>query len=135
MGALVLRHATSRAGSAPPPVPSGAVAAARDLLHGRLADPPTLSELADAVDSQPFGLLRAFRAAFGLPPHAYLNQARVRRARALLGTGQRPAEVAAAVGFSDQAHLARHFTRSVGVPPGAYARERRNVQDGRRPRA
>jgi AraC-like DNA-binding protein len=26
--------------------------------------------------------------------------------------------------FTDQPHLNRHFTRIVGVPPGAYARER-----------
>ena len=34
-----------------------------------------------------FALLRAFRAATGLPPHAYLNQLRVRRARLLLDDG------------------------------------------------
>jgi AraC-like DNA-binding protein len=33
------------------------------------------------------------------------------------------------VGFTDQPHLNRHFTRIVGVPPGAYQRERKNVQD------
>ena len=64
---------------------------------------------------------RAFRAAYGLPPHAYLTNLRVQRARELLDAGLRPAEVAAHVGFTDQAHLTRHFKRVVGVPPGAYA--------------
>lgn len=32
------------------------------------------------------------------------------------------AEVAAAVGFYDQAHLTRHFRRVLGVTPGAYVR-------------
>jgi AraC-like DNA-binding protein len=32
--------------------------------------------------------------------------------------------VAAEAGFADQAHLTRHFKRIVGVPPGAYQRER-----------
>ena len=80
----------------------------------------------------PFALLRAFRAETGLPPHAYLNQIRVRLARRLLDDGLAPAVVAAEAGFADQAHLTRHFKRVVGVPPGAYQRERRNVQD--RPR-
>jgi AraC-like DNA-binding protein len=61
-----------------------------------------------------------------LPPHAYLNQLRVRYARRLLDDGLRPAEVASRSGFADQAHLTRHFKRTVGVPPGAY-REGRAV--------
>ncbi|WP_299690788.1 hypothetical protein [Hydrocarboniphaga sp.] len=36
--------------------------------------------------------------------------------------------MAAAVGFADQAHLARHFTRIVGITPGEYAKQiRRSV--------
>ena len=106
-----------------------AVAHARDILHARLTDPPTLDELAAAVGLPPFTLLRAFRAGFGLPPHAYLNQLRVQRASALLDRGVLPADAALRVGFADQAHLTRHFKRFHGVPPGAYRRERRNVQD------
>ncbi len=35
-----------------------------------------------------------------------------------------PAAAAAEAGFADQAHLTRHFKRIVGVPPGAYQRDR-----------
>jgi AraC-like DNA-binding protein len=120
LGAIVGRHAARPSGhgrdeGAPP-----SVRAARDLLHDRLADPPSLEELATAVGSGPFTLLRAFRAAYGLPPHAYLTNLRVQRAREMLDSGLRPAEVAARAGFADQAHLNRHFKRIVGVPPGAY---------------
>jgi AraC-like DNA-binding protein len=101
-----------------------AVGAVRDLLHERLADPPTLAELAAMTELSQFALLRAFRADMGLPPHAYLNQVRVRRARLLLDAGVPAADVAAQVGFADQAHLTRHFKRVVGVPPAAYQRER-----------
>ena len=76
-------------------------------------------------------LLRAFRDAYGMPPHTWLTDARVRRARLLLDAGTAPAEAAVAVGFTDQPHLNRHFARIVGVPPGAYQRERKNVQDAR----
>jgi predicted branched-subunit amino acid permease/AraC-like DNA-binding protein len=61
--------------------------------------------LAAAVEASPFSLLRAFRAETGLPPHAYVNQRRVRLARDLLTQGVAPADVAARVGFADQAHL------------------------------
>jgi len=101
-----------------------AVGAVRDLLHERLAEPPTLAELAAMTGLSQFALLRAFRAETGLPPHAYLIQLRVRRARLMLDDGLPPAEVAALTGFADQAHLTRHFKRVVGVPPAAYQRER-----------
>jgi AraC-like DNA-binding protein len=119
------RHARPRSVEAPH-LAGGptAVAVARELLHARVTDPPTLPELAAAVGLSPFALARTFRNELGLPPHAYLNQLRVRRAKALLDNGEPPAAVAQLVGFVDQAHLSRHFKRMYGVPPGAYRRER-----------
>ncbi len=107
-----------------------AVRTVRDLLTDRLADPPSLDDLALATGMSPFTLLRAFRGETGLPPHAYLNQIRVRLARRLLDGGMAPAEVAAEGGFADQAHLTRHFKRVMGVPPGAYQREREPAASG-----
>lgn len=100
---------------------------ARAVLEERMADPPSLEQLAADLGTSPFALLRAFRNAYGMPPHAWLTDARVRRARRLLDVGTPPAEAAVAVGFSDQPHLNRHFTRIVGVAPGAYQRERLDV--------
>ncbi|MFK8907493.1 AraC family ligand binding domain-containing protein [Streptomyces sp. YS-3] len=99
-------------------------ASARALLEERLADPPSLERLARDLGTSPFALLRAFKGAYGLPPHTWLTGERVRRARLLLEAGTAPAEAAAAVGFTDQPHLNRHFTRIVGVTPGVYRRER-----------
>ncbi|MFF5023232.1 AraC family transcriptional regulator [Streptomyces collinus] len=104
-------------------------ARAREVLEGRITEPPTLERLAADLGTSPFALLRAFRDTYGMPPHTWLTDARVRRARLLLDAGTAPAEAAVAVGFTDQPHLNRHFTRIVGVPPGAYQRERKNVQD------
>jgi AraC-like DNA-binding protein len=106
-------------------------ARARAALEERMAEPPTLERLAADLGTSPFALLRAFRDAYGMPPHTWLTDARVRQARRLLDAGTTPAEAAVAVGFTDQPHLNRHFTRIVGVPPGAYRRERKNVQDAR----
>ena len=94
------------------------------LLEERMADPPTLEELAGELGTGTFSLLRAYRERYGMPPHTWLTDARVQRARRLLDAGVPPAETAAAVGFTDQSHLSRHFGRIVGVPPGAYQRER-----------
>jgi AraC-like DNA-binding protein len=126
LAGLLRAHATPGPASVATPVRRAphAVGTVRDLLAERISDPPSLAELAALTGLSQFALLRAFRDATGLPPHAYLNQLRVRRARLLLDDGLPPADVAAQTGFADQAHLTRHFKRVVGVPPAAYQRER-----------
>ncbi|MFE9215283.1 AraC family transcriptional regulator [Streptomyces lavendulae] len=125
---VVARMLTRHAGPLPdrPLRRAGAADAerARNVLEERMAEPPSLERLAEELGTSPFALLRAFRDRYGMPPHTWLTDARVRRARLLLDTGTAPAEAAVTVGFTDQPHLNRHFTRIVGVPPGAYRRER-----------
>jgi AraC-like DNA-binding protein len=133
LSAALTRLLTAHAGAGPAAEPGPAprspasIRALCELLHERLADPPSLAELAAMTGLSQFALLRAFRAETGLPPHAYVNHLRVRAARTLLDHGVAPAEVAMTTGFADQAHLTRHFKRVVGVPPGAYQRERRQA--------
>jgi AraC-like DNA-binding protein len=94
---------------------------AADRMDSDPASPVTLAELAREASLSRYQLLRAFRRAFGLPPHAYLLQRRLSLARALLRAQGAPAEVAARAGFSDQSHLTRCFTRQFGISPGRYA--------------
>ncbi|WBB67886.1 AraC family transcriptional regulator [Micromonospora sp. WMMD812] len=108
------------AGVAPPP--HGLAARLRELLDTRTAEGITLAEAAGMLHAHPTHLVRTFTRAHGLPPHAYLTGRRIELARRLLLAGQRPAEVAAAAGFFDQAHLTRHFRRHLGVGPARYAR-------------
>ncbi|CAL9557997.1 AraC family ligand binding domain-containing protein [Streptomyces sp. enrichment culture] len=121
---LLRRHGGTLPQRTPLTAGASTAAAARDALLDRMAEPPSLEQLARELGTSPFALLRAFRTAYGMPPHAWLTNARVRAARRLLEAGTAPADAAAAVGFTDQPHLNRHFTRIVGVPPGAYQRER-----------
>ncbi|WP_194915751.1 AraC family transcriptional regulator [Catenulispora rubra] len=95
---------------------------ARDLM--REAYPETLSVelLAEAAGCSRFALYRAFAAEFGMSPSDYERQLRLRHARALLVSGSTPADVAAATGFADQAHLARWFKRAYGITPGVFVR-------------
>ncbi|MFI8994013.1 AraC family transcriptional regulator [Streptomyces sp. NPDC053542] len=121
---LLRRYGGPLPGLTPRAAGAAGAARAREILQERLTDPPSLEQLAAQLGTSPFALLRAFKRAYGMPPHAWLTDARVRRARHLLDRGSTPAEAAVAVGFTDQPHLNRHFTRIVGVPPGAYRRER-----------
>nr|WP_200904081.1 AraC family transcriptional regulator [Nocardiopsis sp. RV163] len=122
LGMLLRSHGRERAAGPVGHAARPEVERARRILAGRLVDPPTLEELAAGLGIGPFALSRAFRAVHGLPPHAYLNQLRVDRARTLLASGRRAGEVAVEVGFADQPHLTRHFKRRLGVPPAAYQR-------------
>lgn len=94
----------------------------RELLDARVVDGVSLADAAVALGSSPTHLARSFGSEFGIAPHRYLTGRRLDLARRRLLAGDRPADVAAAVGFHDQAHLTRHFRRLLGVAPAAYAR-------------
>jgi AraC-like DNA-binding protein len=113
-----LRHHLKAAPTARPE--PNLAAAYRDLLDARIVAGISLAEAAEALHAHPTHLVRTFRDAYGLPPHAYLTGRRVERARKLLLDGQRPAEVAAAVGFYDQSHLTRYFKRYLGTVPSSW---------------
>jgi AraC-like DNA-binding protein len=94
---------------------------ALDYMRASFAADLSLGELAACAALSPFHFARSFRRATGLPPHAYLIQLRLDRARHLLAAGHSPTEVALSVGFYDQSHLTRHFKRTYGITPGQYA--------------
>ncbi|MNQ48229.1 Arabinose operon regulatory protein [compost metagenome] len=116
---LFQRHARLPSPQAPGREPQ-VVARAKELLSSCLAAPPSLEQLARAVNLSPFHLARVFRRATGLPPHAWLMQRRLERARGLLKDGCAPLSVAMQLGFADQSHLSRQFKQTYGVGPGAY---------------
>jgi AraC-like DNA-binding protein len=102
---------------------------ARDYLHSHLHQDIGLDDLAQLTGVDRFRLSRAFKAAFGMAPHAYLIQLRLTRARHLLARGELPANVAAALGFADQSHLGRWFQRAYRMTPADYRRRCSIVPD------
>ena len=123
--ALVMRGLARHAGTPRPPDPHeaaalGPLARVRERLADDLLHAPTLAELAALAGCSRFQLLRRFQQAHGLPPHAWLLQQRLERARQLIRAGQGLAQAAADAGFADQSHLTRHFSRQFGYTPGAW---------------
>ena len=117
----LVRHAgTPRRPEAHEAAGLGPLARVRERLADDLLHAPTLAELAALAGCSRFQLLRRFQQAHGLPPHAWLLQQRLERARQLIRTGQGLAQAAAEAGFSDQSHLTRHFSRQYGYTPGAW---------------
>nr|WP_314479810.1 AraC family transcriptional regulator [uncultured Pseudomonas sp.] len=102
---------------------------ARDYLHDNLERDIRLDELARVCGIDRYRLSRAFKAAFGIAPHAYLIQLRLAKARRLLACGRTPAEVAVALGFADQSHLGRWFRRAYQLTPAHYRKRCSNLPD------
>lgn len=91
--------------------------------------------LAAELGWSPRRLIERFRDHVGLPPKAAARVIRLDRAVAALRSGTpRIAEVAAACGYADQAHLGRELRELGGITPGQLA-GRNFVQDNAASRA
>lgn len=119
---LAARHAAGAGGLPRPGANPAGLRRARDHLHASLEQPVTADGLAAVAGMSRFHLARQFRAAYGLPPHAYLLHLRLMEARRRLAAGVPPAEVAAGLAFADQSHLHKRFKGAYGITPGQYAR-------------
>ncbi|MFJ8357477.1 helix-turn-helix domain-containing protein [Streptomyces sp. NPDC093984] len=122
---LVRRHGTAPA--EPPPGPSGLsdrqLAAVRELMEERLAEPLPIAELASAASLSPSQFTRQFRASTGQTPHQHLLGLRLDQACRLLRTGSAPiGQVAVECGFSHQEHLTRVMRARMGTTPAAVRR-------------
>jgi AraC family transcriptional regulator len=65
------------------------------------------------------GIVRLFKATFGVPPYQYVLGRRVERAKTLLDENKEGlADIALQCGVSHQVHMTRMFRRFTGVTPG-----------------
>ena len=84
----------------------------------------TLSGLAKEADVHPVHLaLRVFRRSFGRTAGQLLRDRQFEQACDMLQGGEDPiAQIALDIGFYDQAHFSRFFSRRAGSSPGRYRR-------------
>jgi len=100
--------------------PSGALAAVAEHLDDHCTAEVSLDDLCRLSGYSPGHLVRAFRQAYGLTPHAYLINRRIQHGQNELKRGASIAEVALDAGFADQAHFQRTFKRVVAATPNQY---------------
>lgn len=92
-----------------------------DAVAAELHEPWPVKRLADVLGLSPFHFSRAFKASFGLPPHAWLRQQRMElAARLLRESGQPAADIAALTGHPSAAHFSHAFRRHWGMTPTRY---------------
>lgn len=96
---------------------------ARDLIDARYGETLDLDALAAEAGYSKYHFARAFAAAYGETPRAYLTRRRLERAKTLLRTANLTVtEVCFAVGFGSLGSFSSLFRRVVGVTPSAYQR-------------
>jgi transcriptional regulator GlxA family with amidase domain len=86
----------------------------------------SVKEIAKVARLSSYHFLRAFSATVGVSPHEYVIRCRLRHAQRLIisSASSRPlADIAVEAGFYDEAHLASHFRRVFGQPPGRWLRQ------------
>ena len=106
---------------------------ATDLLHDRLTETLSLSDVARSVGVHPVHLARVFRRHHHCTLGEYVRRLRVGLAcRRLSDSSASLAEIALASGFPDQSHFSRVFKRVTGWTPGAF---RSGTRTQGRPRA
>ncbi|RJX64846.1 AraC family transcriptional regulator [Vibrio sinensis] len=92
----------------------------RDKLLDEIDASHQLETLATEVGLSRYQLLRMFKRHFGMTPHAYVMDEKIKRAKVMLKRGQGISDIAHQLGFSDQAHFQRHFKKVLTVTPKYY---------------
>jgi AraC-like DNA-binding protein len=102
-----------------------AVSAATAWAYGRILETGgavRVGAIADRLEWSRKHLAARFREEVGMSPKMIARIARFNRAQVMAGSGGEGgwADVAAACGYADQAHLVREFSEFAGVTPGAW---------------
>jgi len=127
IGVQLVRRWSNRGTKATPfrgGLPPARLRRVEEFMMTHLADDIGLDALAAIADLSPKHFARAFRQSTGMPPHRWLIERRIDRAKALLNTADLSlAEIALACGFADQSHFTAAFRKLAGLTPGDYRRE------------
>jgi AraC-like DNA-binding protein len=92
----------------------------KELISDQLNINHSLTDLAKASGLSRYHLIRSFKARYGLSPHAYQLDERIKNAKVLLKSGHSLLDTSYSLGFTDQSHLQRNFKKRLGITPKQY---------------
>ena len=96
----------------------------RAFIDSNLHRPIYIRHLSAVAQRSPAHFCRKFKLAVGESPHAYVVRRRLERACHLMVTSLASlSAIALSAGFSDQAHLCRHFRAAFRQSPAGWRRE------------
>ncbi len=94
---------------------------ALNYISVHMSEPLTLPQIADALFVSQAHLGRVFKAEWGMTPHQYLTQCRLRAADRLLKNQELSvADIASLTGFYSSSHLVHAFKKVYGTTPARY---------------
>jgi AraC-like DNA-binding protein len=98
----------------------------RDYIDSHLTGSVPVADLCVLIGRSKAHFARSFKRTFGESPHAFVIWRRLElAARYMLQTDAPLSDIAVRCGFTDQAHLSKHFRQSTGQTPAAWRRARR----------
>ena len=92
----------------------------KNLLASDLSEDLSLQQISKACLSNPYTLIRQFKTATGVTPHAYRLNCRIEYSKLLLQKKMDLSEIALECGFYDQSHFSRSFKAVTAVTPREY---------------
>ncbi|WP_420337150.1 helix-turn-helix domain-containing protein [Roseibium sp.] len=96
-----------------------------EFLEDNFDAPVSLAELSSLTGLSPAYFCHSFKLTTGMPPHRWRMRVQVNRAKQQLEDPNLSlSSIAAATGFSDQAHFTRVFRKFTGTTPGAWRMNR-----------
>jgi AraC family transcriptional regulator len=105
----------------------------RDYIDSHITGPVLVADLCALIQRSEAHFSRSFKRSFGESPHAFLVRRRVElAAQYMLTTEASLSDIALRCGFTDQAHLCKHFRQAAGQTPAAWRREHRSHHDENR---
>jgi AraC family transcriptional regulator len=114
-----------------PPVGGGRLVAwqarkVHDYIDSHITGPVLVADLSALINRSEAHFSRSFKRTCGESPHAFVIRRRLElAARYMLQTDAPLSDIALRCGFTDQAHLCKHFRQSMGQTPAAWRRARR----------
>jgi AraC family transcriptional regulator len=95
----------------------------REYIDSHIAGPILVTELCALVQRSEAHFSRSFKRTFGESPHAFVVRRRLElAAQYMLSTDASLTDIALQCGFTDQAHLCKHFRQATGETPAAWRR-------------
>ena len=102
----------------------------RDYIDSHITGAILVADLSALVQRSEAHFSRSFRRTFGESPHSFVVRRRVELAAQYMLTTDAPlSDIAQLCGFTDQAHLSKHFRQAAGETPAAWRRAHRSHRD------
>lgn len=115
-------HALGRQGESP--ADDGLVAKARLYIRTHLAEDISFEALSAELQVSYSSFRKVFKQQTGMPPHQYLLDLRMEKARSLLAAGDLPVKaIAVEAGFESAFYFSKIFRKKMGITPVEYRKQ------------